>query len=66
MSKIDKRVDSRIADEKHLHNHQLQEQEKYYKDEIDKLRILLIQKDKLIEEIRNVLRIVDSEKRQMI
>lgn len=56
MSKIDKRVDSRIHEERLVNNHNLEKLEQFHQQELSKMQALMDQKDKLIEDMRTVLR----------
>ncbi len=56
MGKVDKRVDSRIHEERLVNAHHLEKLEHFHQQELAKMQALMGQKDRLIDELRSVLR----------
>jgi uncharacterized protein (DUF3084 family) len=66
ISKIDKRVDSRINEEKLVNNHNIEKLEEFHRQEVTRMQSLSTEKDRLIEEMRSLLRASEKERKELI
>lgn len=56
MTKLDKRVESRINEERLVNNHNLEKLEEFHRQEQTNSQSLSAEKDRLIDELRSLLR----------
>ena len=59
MNKMDKRIDARLKEDKNINNQRLQELEEQHQVEMEKLKGVLGQKDRVIDEMRQLLRMLE-------
>lgn len=66
MAKIDKRVDSRINEERLVNSHHLEKLESFHQQEVSRMQALAAEKDRLIEQMRGLLRASEGERKELI
>ena len=66
MTKLDKRVESRINEERLVNNHNLEKLEEFHRQEQTNTQALSAEKDRLIDELRSLLRASENERKELI